>query len=96
MSRLTRDVRLETREARSRLKQQHEPYWRLVHQGLYIGYRKGPRGGVWFLRRLVGRRYLKSRLGLADDTRDANGAQVLSYKQAHKKATGNRSRRRAL
>jgi integrase len=83
---LSRDSRIETREARSRLKARKEPYWRSVSPGLAIGYYKGPRGGVWYRRQVVGGRYQKTRLGVADDRQDADGAAVLDYKQAHDKA----------
>lgn len=86
MPRLTRDPRLETREGRSRLPVRHTPYWRQIHLGLHIGYRKGPQSAVWIARRFVEGRYLQSRLGLADDRADADGAAVLSYGEAHAKA----------
>ncbi len=84
MARIARDARLETRDARSRLKKRRPPYWRNIHQGLAIGYRKGEKGGVWMVRRLIGGdKYSFTTLGLADDHQDANGADVLDYKQAH-------------
>src|SRR5688500_14570254 len=86
MARLARDSRLETREARSRLKQRHAPYWRQIYTGVAIGYRKGARGGVWLVRKLEGEDYTFTRLGSADDHADANGIDVLSYAQAHEKA----------
>jgi len=86
MARLKRDARLETREARGRLKVAHEPYWRSIHPGLFIGYRKGKRGATWWVRKLDGKTYIKQRLGIADDHADADGIEVLDYKQAHKAA----------
>ena len=86
MPRLSRDHRLETRQARTRLKLRHEPYWRQIHSGLFVGYRKGAKGGVWFVRKLQDGRYRKRKLGIADDRQDANDQDVLSYKQAHLKA----------
>ena len=50
MARQVRDSRLETREARAKLKQGDEPYWRLIHEGLHLSYRKRTRGGVWMVR----------------------------------------------
>ncbi|MFQ5994274.1 MAG: tyrosine-type recombinase/integrase [Acidiferrobacterales bacterium] len=89
MARLTRDARLETREARSRLKQRHAPYWRQIHIGLSIGYRKGKKRGIWIARKLNGGdAYTFQRLGNADDHTDANDLDVLSYAQAHAKALG--------
>jgi hypothetical protein len=52
MRRQVRDSNLETRTARSRLKVQHKPYFRLIEPGLHLGYRKltvGP--GTWVVRR---------------------------------------------
>lgn len=86
MPRLKRDHRIETREARRRLNQQHDPYWRTIHPSLAIGYRKSSLGGVWKARKRDGIKYLYTTLGTADDYQDANGVDVLSYKQAHQKA----------
>lgn len=83
MARLVRDAKLETREARRRLPARHNPYWRSLHRGLAIGYRKGPRGGMWLARKLEGTRYLKTMLGKADDHADADGGVLLDYKQAY-------------
>ena len=60
MGRQVRDARLETRDARLKLKQRHEPYWRLIHEGLHLGYRKGPRGAVWLVRYRERDKYLKN------------------------------------
>jgi integrase len=85
MARLARDSRLETREARARLKAQGSPYyWCQIHPGLFVGYRRGARGGVWYVRRWMGNKYRKARLGVADD--HADGAEVLSYAQAFRAA----------
>ena len=85
MARQARDARLETREARRRLAVAHEPYWRQIHPGLFIGYRKGETGGTWIARLLEGGRYRKRRLGIADDHQDADGESVLTYAQASRK-----------
>ena len=87
MARLPRDSRLETRDARLRLSVAHEPYWKQLTPGTFVGYRKGPNGGVWIARVLaksVGRPggYLKKKLGTADDTADSNGADILAYREA--------------
>jgi integrase len=91
MARLSRDSRIETRDARQRLAipADREPYWRQLTPGIFIGYRKGPKGGVWIARvagKMVGRTegaaYLKKNLGTADDTADSNGADILSYREA--------------
>jgi len=87
MGRQVRDAKLSTREARSRLKTQHQPYWREITPGLHIGYRKGRRGGIWIARQYIGsRKYRKWRLGVADDIVDANGEEILSFAQADARA----------
>ena len=86
MGRQVRDARLETRDARLKLKQRHEPYWRLIHEGLHLGYRKGPRGAVWLVRYREGDKYLKKVLGHADDDLDSNDDGILSYRQAQTQA----------
>lgn len=82
MARIARDARIETRDARARLKNRHEPYWRSINPGLAVGYRKGARGGVWRVRVRVGDAYRYGTLGTADDHADADGITVLSYAQA--------------
>lgn len=86
MARISRDARLETRHARSRLKPRHEPYWRQIYPGLFIGYRKGARGSTWIARRSVEGKYSKKTLGMADDVADADGVEILDYSQAHQLA----------
>lgn len=86
MPRAPRDHRLETREARGRLKARPDPYWRQLHEGLFLGYRKGTAGGSWYVRTYDGGRYRKQKLALADDHADADGVAVLSYRQATRKA----------
>jgi integrase len=87
MARLARDSRLETREARSRLAPRHEQYWRLIQSGLSLGYRRGPRGGIWYVRFLdENGNYHKKQLAKADDYQDANGVDVLDFGSAQRKA----------
>lgn len=85
MGRKVKDTSLDTREARRKLKQRHEPYWRLIDGGLHLGYRKGPRGGVWIARVFRGGHYLKESIASADDILDANGLNVLDFGQAQQK-----------
>lgn len=86
MPRIARSSTLETREARSRLKPRHAPYWKKIHKGLAIGYRKGPAGGSWIIRRAAGASYTFETIGAADDHADANGKDVLRYAEAQRKA----------
>lgn len=87
MSRKKSNTHLDTRNARLRLKQRREPYWGLISGRLYIGYRRGAKGGTWIARHHTpehGRQY-KS-LGMADDIVEADNAHVLDYDQARKAA----------
>ena len=86
MARRPRDARIETREARGRLKARKEPYWRQVHKGLAIGYYRGARSGSWNVRRTVNGRKVYQRIAKADDYADADGVIVLSYDQAVQRA----------
>jgi integrase len=88
MARLPREYRLETRDARAKLKVRGEPYWRAIVPGTFIGYRKGKRASAWILRqRAAFGGYAEERIGAPDDQADADGAVVLSYAQAVKAAT---------
>ncbi len=88
MTRLARDSRLESREARKKLPVSHEPHWRLIEKGFYLGYRKGMHGkaGTWIARKLFDGKYRKFSLGVADDFGDDNQAGVFSFKNAQGKA----------
>ena len=87
MARTVRDTALGTRTARAEVAAQKKPYWRLIDQGCHIGYYRGKRGGSWLGRYFLGDgRYAEKKLGTADDTQDATGVDVLSFKQAQEKA----------
>ncbi len=89
MARIRRAARLETREARKRLKARQTPYWKQLELGIALGYRRNKTGsGTWILRRFVEGKYSHERLAGADDYDDANGVETLDYKQAHRKAIG--------
>jgi len=84
MARIIKDVALETRAARERLKPRGKPYYRIIEEGLHLGYRK-PRSGAgkWVLRHYVGgQSYTVETLAPADDLSDADGIAILSYRQA--------------
>lgn len=84
MARLVRDSRLESRDARLRLKKRKEPYWRLICEGIHIGYYRGDRGGMWHARTRTsdGKKYVKTVLTKADDYCEADGKTFLSFSQA--------------
>jgi len=89
MARIARDAKLETREARKGLSKQKEPYWRSVHQGAHIGYYKGDKSSSWVARyRHEGDKggYRKKTIGKADDFQDADGVNILSYREAQLQA----------
>lgn len=92
MARRPRDSRIESPDARTRLKAAGTPYWKHVSPGLALGYYKGKRGGSWYSRRPRldhedgAGRWKVRKLGTADDFADANGVDVLNYGQAVKLA----------
>jgi integrase len=87
MARTVKDVNLASRTARLKLRAQKKPYWRALDQGRHVGYYKGARAGVWIARRSIGgSRYQEQKLGVADDTHDADGVEVLSFSQAQEQA----------
>ena len=83
MPRAAKNTKLDTREARSRLKARHEIYWQSVMAGVFLGYRRGKTGGSWIARVRSGANYTKARLGIADDAApEGDGEIVLSHSQA--------------
>jgi integrase len=89
MPRTLRDSKLDTREARLRLKVRPKPFWRLIEPGLHVGYRRlAGRPGSWCVRRYVGAQQyaVESLKAVADDYSEANGHDVLDFKQAQRRA----------
>ncbi len=86
MGRMVREYRLETREARTRLKPRQNPYWRLISTNVHLGYRKGSRSGQWYYRVYHENEYIKRVFAEADDYADANGTTILSFAQAQEHA----------
>jgi integrase len=59
----------------------------LIDAGLHVGYYSGANGGSWIARRYLGAgAYETTALGAADDHREADGKDVLTFIQAQKKA----------
>lgn len=78
---------LSTPTRRRQLAPRDAPYWTELQQRLRLGYRKGATGaGVWVLREFRGGRYVRRRLGLADDQAPADGVAILSYGDAQRLA----------
>jgi integrase len=82
------EVALNSRTARMKLAPRHKPYFRLMADGIHLGYRRSTvagRAGTWLVRRyLSAGRYETELLGAADDTPDmlADGTTVLTFDQA--------------
>jgi integrase len=87
MPRTVREASLATRSARLRLTIAPKPYWRMIEQGLHLGYRRRATGGSWIARRRNDQAtYREAKLGLADDLQDANGTTILDFAQAQRAA----------
>ncbi len=82
MARAPRDSRIETREARRKLKASRHAYWRQVNLGIFVGYAKGLKRSTWIARWREGGGYREKRIGAVDDTWDADGSVTFSYAQA--------------
>jgi integrase len=95
MARTVKDANLQTRKAREKFRARGKPYYRVIEEGLHLGYRKSKGGaGKWVMRRYIGEQtYAVEVIALADDLSDANDATVLSFDQAQKKARGLRDQR---
>lgn len=71
-----------------KLLRRHKPYFRLVADGVHIGYRRSTvagRAGAWLVRRYLSvGNYETANLGIADDTPDmaADGIRILTFDQA--------------
>ena len=96
MARSVQDTKLDSRNARDRLKPRARPYYTTLIPGeLHIGYRRRSKGkgahGRWLVRRYLGKdkegwRYQEKDIGLSDDFADADGKSILDFKQAQKQA----------
>lgn len=87
MARKLQDSSLSSRATREKLKARKKPYYRLIDQGCHFGYYKGSLSSSWLARRFNNaKRYEEIKLGTADDKRDADGIEVLSFSQARAKA----------
>lgn len=73
---------------RRKLRPRSTPYWVTIDRHGHLGYRRHKNGGgSWVARYYAGNQsYRFKRLGLADDTLEANGTTILDYWQAQKAA----------
>ncbi|WP_455429811.1 tyrosine-type recombinase/integrase [Mesorhizobium abyssinicae] len=87
MAKRVRDINMDSRAAREKLKARGDPYYRSIAEGLHVGYRKGKVASVWVMRSYVGEQnYKVAKIGIADDMLDADGVEVLNWWQAVDKA----------
>lgn len=97
MPRTPNDAPITTKAARDRLPAQGKPHWRGMEGGTALGYRRSIRGGgAWVARVMLDGRYQEGRLGRADDTLPANGADVLDFRQAQAQAKAWADRQRRI
>ena len=85
------EAELADRQFRSSIPPKWEPYYIILAWGRAIGYRRTPKcGGRWVARiRVVvpqGCPYREVNMGIADDTRKANGKTILTFSEAKEKA----------
>src|SRR5258706_4649842 len=80
----------EKAKPRRQLKVRRKPYYRLMEEGLHIGYRRLKSGtGNWVVRHYIGKqRYEIETIAPADDNSDADGVKILSFSQAQTMARG--------
>jgi integrase len=92
MARTIRGGKLETRTRRLALAAQGEPYWTgTARAGLSLGYRRlSNKPGTWVARLYSGQRgvYTRKVFALADDYSEADGGEVMTYRQAMLKVSG--------
>jgi integrase len=90
MAKRARDINLESKAARTKLKPSGKPYYKCIGRGLHVGYRKGKRVGRWVVRRYVGSGpgdpYIVETIADVDDAQDADGVRVLNFWQAQDRA----------
>jgi len=86
--RRVRDSSLENRSSRLKLKPRGKPYYRLIGDGLHLGYRKNAGGvGKWVVRRYIGNQtYVTDTVATADDVEDSNHDTVLTFFEAQERA----------
>ncbi len=89
---LTKEAALGSRTARLKLPGRKKPYFRVLSDGVHLGYRRSTvakRPGTWLCRRYLGaERYELHLLGTADDFPDrAPGGRVLTFEEAQAAAT---------
>lgn len=88
MARAARDSKLEARSNRAKLPI-GQRFWKTLDRGLAVGYRRTSDGyGVWLVRckAQAATAYVYRTIGRADDSREADGSDVLTFSQAQARA----------
>jgi integrase len=88
MARPTAEYNTKNPTARARLKPRRKPYYRSAGGVKSLGYiRRATGPGTWIVREWSAGRYITRSIGFADDIGRADGADILTYEQALRKAT---------
>ena len=83
MARTVKDEKIGSPTARAGLAPNGKPYYRALHDGLHLGCRKGKGAGKWVARWYLGEgRYRVETIAQADDKNDANGVDIVIFRQA--------------
>ena len=87
MPRKIREIKLDSRTARLKLKKRSSPFFVKLGKNLQMGYRRNDTAGTWLARLYNGDgTYKRHPLGMADDIADADGAGLLDFWQAQASA----------
>jgi integrase len=87
MPRHVRNHRIESRTARAKIKPSPKPIYVSLGGKLHLGYSRGKGAGSWTGRLYLGaERYTTRVLGECDDIADADGVEVLDFRQAQDRA----------
>jgi len=83
MARTVKDGKIGSPTARAGLTPSGKPYYRALHEGLHLGCRKGKGAGKWVARWYLGEgRYRVETIAQADDKNNANGVDIVIFRQA--------------
>src|SRR5207302_7470592 len=86
MARTVRNQKLDTRSARAKLPVRSAIYWVSLAPGCALGYRKGPKGGVWIAKYVGAGLRRQKALGSADDALDPDGVLAVGYADVQRRA----------
>jgi len=86
MPRPAKESKLDSKDARARLKPRAQPYLRALEEGFALCYRRNLKTGAWSIRFVEGDDYRIEPLGKADDFAPSDGETILTYAEAFAKA----------